>query len=79
MQDGEKLKRLRMINGYSQKVIAKKLGITQQAYSKMENQQTKIHEARFKEILQAMKCSPDELKKIEIFIAARKIKSSKSK
>jgi transcriptional regulator with XRE-family HTH domain len=46
MYDGEKLKRLRMAKGYSQKGIAKKLGITQQAYSKLENRQTKINDAR---------------------------------
>ncbi len=67
MHDGEKIKHLRMIKGYSQKGIAKKLGFTQQAYSKMENRQMKIDDARMKEILKAMQCSGEELIKIETF------------
>ncbi|HLK29903.1 MAG TPA: helix-turn-helix transcriptional regulator [Puia sp.] len=67
MNDGEKIKILRMIKNYSQSGIAKKLGITRQAYSKMENEQTKVSEERMQKILKILQCTEEDLKNIETF------------
>jgi transcriptional regulator with XRE-family HTH domain len=67
MDNIEKIKILRMLKNYSQSGIAKKLGITRQAYSKMENGQSKISEERMTEILRIMRCNEDDLKSIEKF------------
>jgi transcriptional regulator with XRE-family HTH domain len=69
MNDGEKLKMLRMIRGFSQKGIAKKLGITQQAYSKLENQSKKLSRKRVDAILKTLDCSNEEFEKVEKFFA----------
>ena len=73
MHNAEKIKLLRMVKNYSQKGIAKKLGITRQAYSKMENDQSKVSEDRIREILKIMRCTDDDLKNIEIFMPRAKI------
>jgi len=67
MNERQKLRHFRMLKGFSQNGIAKKLGITQQAYSKIESGQIKIDDVRMKEILKVLQCSPDNLKEIEKF------------
>ena len=74
MENSEKIKILRMVKNYSQSGIAKKLGISRQAYSKMENRKTKISEKRMTQILRIMQCTDDELKKIETFYSSLKKK-----
>lgn len=41
-QIGERVKRLRMKKDYSQDYVASKLGMSQRAYSKIENNETKL-------------------------------------
>jgi len=65
MDNIEKIKLLRMLKNYSQNGIAKKLGITRQAYSKMENLQSKLSEERMLEILKIMQCTENDLKNLE--------------
>ena len=75
MNDGEKLKMLRMIKGFPQNGVAKKLGITQQAYSKLEKQSKKIPLFRIEEILKTLNCSNEDFKKVEkLFTPPRKNK-----
>jgi transcriptional regulator with XRE-family HTH domain len=71
MHDGEKIKLLRVMKDYSQEGIAKSLGITQQAYSQIEQKQI-IEEARLKKILSLIKSSPEELKKMDILFHGSK-------
>lgn len=60
MYSGEILRRLRLIKGIKQKVVAQMLGISQQAYSKVEKQ-LKVDSERFKTIVLALGSSPKEI------------------
>ena len=63
MASGELLKKLRMIKGFNQSGIAKKLGVSQQAYSKLEKTNS-ISEKKLADILKALDCSETELETI---------------
>lgn len=41
-QIGIKIRKIRELKGFSQEYMANNLGITQRAYGKLENQETKI-------------------------------------
>lgn len=60
MYNGDYLKKIRLLKGLNQTGIAKKLGITQQAYSKMENHGN-IDEKKFTEIIKIIGCAEREL------------------
>jgi transcriptional regulator with XRE-family HTH domain len=60
MYTGELLKKIRLLKGLNQSGIAKKIGITQQAYSKTEKND-KIEEKKFIQIIRALGCSDKEL------------------
>ncbi len=60
MYTGEILKKIRLLKGLNQKGIAKKLGITQQAYSKLENN-GHFDEKKFMQLIKAIGCSDKEL------------------
>ena len=58
---GQKLRVLREFRNYSQEYIAEKLGITQNAYSRIENNQTKITAERLEKIATILNIAPMEL------------------
>jgi transcriptional regulator with XRE-family HTH domain len=61
---GENLKHLRLLKDYSQKGIARKLGISQPAYSKMEKRR-KVNDAQLEKILKIMHCDLKDLENIQ--------------
>jgi transcriptional regulator with XRE-family HTH domain len=63
MTPGTWIKKLRMKKELKQAVIAKRLGITQQAYSKIENS-IWIRKGRLPELLEALDSNLEELKRI---------------
>jgi transcriptional regulator with XRE-family HTH domain len=60
MCTGETLKHLRLLKDLSQKGTAKKLGISQPAYSKLEKRK-KVNPEQLKKIMDILKCSSDEI------------------
>jgi transcriptional regulator with XRE-family HTH domain len=60
MYTGETLKHLRLLKDLSQKGIAKKLGISQPAYSKLEKRK-KVSPERLEKIMDILKCSSEEI------------------
>jgi len=58
---GNKLRLLREFRNYSQEYVAKKLGITQNTYSRVENNQTKITTERLFRIAQILNIPVTEL------------------
>ncbi len=60
MYNGGLLKKIRLLKGLNQKGIAKKLGMTQQAYSKKENNGA-LSEKEFMHIMKFIGCSTKEL------------------
>lgn len=63
----EKLKKLRLLKGYSQRGIAKKMAMSQQAYSKIENSRTRLHQELIVKILDAMGCTYQDLERLDKF------------
>jgi transcriptional regulator with XRE-family HTH domain len=63
---GENLKRLRLLKDFSQKGVARKLGISQPAYSKIEKRR-KVNEAQLEKILTIMHCDRTDLENIQKF------------
>jgi len=66
MFTGEILRKLRTVKGIKQSALAKKLGISQQAYSKLE-QSKQLTRERTEHILQLMQCSIDDIDKLKAF------------
>jgi len=64
MYSGETIKLLRLLKGFSQQGIARKLGISQAAYSKLEKRKVVAHE-RSDEILAIFQCSEEDIKSLE--------------
>lgn len=58
---GQRIKRFREDRKITQDVVAEKLGITQTAYSKIENNQSKLSVERLKEIAKILDVPEDEL------------------
>ena len=58
---GQKLRVLREFRNYSQEYIAEKLGITQNAYSRIENNQTKMTAERLERLAVILNIPPLEL------------------
>ncbi len=58
---GQKLRLLREYRNYSQEYIAEKLGITQNAYSRIENNQTRLTADRLGKLAIVLDVSPLEL------------------
>ena len=58
---GQKLRLLREYRNYSQEYIAEKLGITQNAYSRIENNQTRLTADRLEKLAIILDISPLEL------------------
>src|SRR5882757_5752531 len=58
---GQKLRLLREFRNYSQEYIAEKLGITQHAYSRIENNLTKLTAERLEKLAAILNIPPLEL------------------
>ena len=58
---GQKLRLLREFRNYSQEYIAEKLGITQHAYSRIENNQTRLTAERLEKLAAILNIPPLEL------------------
>ena len=58
---GQKLRLLREFRNYSQEYIAEKLGITQNAYSRIENNQTRLTADRLEKLAAILEITPMEL------------------
>jgi len=59
--NGQKLKVIREFRNYSQEYIANKLGIRQNAYSRIETNQTKISAERLQQLASILSVPPEEL------------------
>ena len=70
MYSGEVLKKLRLLKGLNQNGVAKKLGITQQAYSKIENNGS-MDEKKFLQIIKSIDCSDRELEIVRSYSSPR--------
>ena len=57
----EKIKSLRMNKGYSQEFMASKIGVSQRAYSKIENEETKLDIDKLLKISDILEVEPSEL------------------
>lgn len=55
---GEKIKMVRELRNYSQEYVADKLGIKQNSYSKIENNQTKLTAEMLQKIAEVLQVSP---------------------
>ena len=58
---GQKLRLIREFRNYSQEYVAEKLGITQHAYSRIENNQTKLSTERLERLAAILNIPPLEL------------------
>src|SRR5262245_61044377 len=58
---GQKLRLIREFRNYSQEYIASKLGITQNSYSRIENNLTKISAERLKQLAEILNIPLTEL------------------
>jgi transcriptional regulator with XRE-family HTH domain len=54
-----KLKEIRLKNNYTQEYVASELGITQKAYSKLENGQTCLSQDKIMKLVKIYNISPD--------------------
>jgi transcriptional regulator with XRE-family HTH domain len=67
MESGKFIRQVRQLKGLKQETVARRLGITQQAYSKIENA-NQIEKNTEKKILSAMQISEAEITKIKLII-----------
>jgi transcriptional regulator with XRE-family HTH domain len=58
---GAKIRKIRQLKGYSQEYMATSLGITQNSYSKLENQKTKLNLERISNISKILEINPIDL------------------
>ncbi|HVU98011.1 MAG TPA: helix-turn-helix transcriptional regulator [Puia sp.] len=69
MYSGQTIKVLRLMKGYSQQGIARELGISQPAYSKLEKRKT-VNKESSKKILAIIKCSADDVRSVQEFLVS---------
>lgn len=69
MYSGQTIKVLRLMKGYSQQGIARELGISQPAYSKLEKRKT-VNKESSKKILAIINCSADEVRSVQEFLVS---------
>lgn len=74
MKKGNIIKSLRLLKGLSQKGVAKKLGISQQAYSKIESR-SRISAQRIEAILKIININKCEISTLESFMLDQSNKS----
>lgn len=63
---GNTLRMLRLIKGFKQSTAAKKSGISQQAFSKLERS-PKVGEKKFLKIATKLNCKTDDIDKVKNF------------
>jgi transcriptional regulator with XRE-family HTH domain len=61
MNQGEKVRKIREIKGYSQDYMAAKLGITQPSYARIERGETKLNTDRLEEIAKLLEVKPEDI------------------
>lgn len=61
---GAKIRLVRKIKGYSQEYVAMRLGVSQNAFSKMERGFIRIKPMRFKQISEVLEIEPYNLSKV---------------
>jgi transcriptional regulator with XRE-family HTH domain len=61
LQLGEKIKKLRELKNFTQSHIASELGITQSAYSKMEQGETEVSYSKLSKIAEVLGMAPEEI------------------
>lgn len=67
MLTGEKLRLLRIVKGWKQQFVADKLGISQQAYSKLEKRDF-IKKDVLTRIMQSTNCTEEDMEAIDKII-----------
>jgi transcriptional regulator with XRE-family HTH domain len=67
MVTGEDLRLLRILKGIKQTSVANKIGISQQAYSKLEKSDS-ISKKKIEAILEAIDCNTSDIKKLKRII-----------
>ncbi len=70
---GEILRRLRSMKGAKQCTVAKNAGISQQYYSQIEQNKTKISRQKYDHILTSNAYSADEIENIKKFLPPPRI------
>ena len=63
MINGETLRRLRNLKGFTQTEAAKKLGISQTAYSRLEKSEW-LQGEKLQSVLKALECTTTDLEKV---------------
>ena len=58
---GQKVRQIRELKGYSQEYIASKMGVSQRAYSKMENNETRLDSNKISRIAEIFEIELDTL------------------
>lgn len=61
MSIAHKIRRIREIKNYSQEFVAQKLDISPKAYSKLENEETKLSVDRLYQIAEILEVKPEDL------------------
>jgi transcriptional regulator with XRE-family HTH domain len=61
MSIAHKIRRIREIKNYSQEFVAQKLDISPKAYSKLENDETKLSVDRLYQIAEILEVKPEDL------------------
>jgi len=61
IQLGQKIKKLRELKNFTQSHIASELGITQSAYSKMEQGETEVSYSKLSKIAEVLGMAPEEI------------------
>jgi transcriptional regulator with XRE-family HTH domain len=61
LQLGQKIKKLRELKNFTQSHIASELGITQSAYSKMEQGETEVSYSKLTKIAEILGIAPEEI------------------
>ncbi len=57
----QKIRRLRTLRNYSQEYMAEQLGISQNAYSRLEGGETKLDVDRLRKIAEVLEVAPEDL------------------
>ncbi|HAO07985.1 MAG TPA: XRE family transcriptional regulator [Chryseobacterium sp.] len=59
---GNRVKSLRELKNYSQKYVSERLDVSQSAYSKLENGETKITDEKLAQIAEILEVKPEDIK-----------------
>ena len=73
---GHKLRRIREIKNYSQDYIAQKLDISAKAYSKIENEETRLSVDRLYQLADILEVKPEDLLNFDEKVVIHSISNS---